>query len=262
VQPFSGAPEAAAALLLAAGIALIGSVQAAITLRKHTTTPSELEEWYPEYFREAVDGPTEADDQFEDDGRPVVMGSFIESTGGWSYRQVGRRSYGAQVRERLYSETLKANRWAAWARRLYHAGVVALLAGLTALVWPPAGDWQTWRYVLVGLAGSATVAECIWIQLVSTHWWRSSPRSRGGHRSAWVLGFVGWSLGLASLINPDDMPFAALAMVGGAVLIVAGVVLAPAADKSRRRRLTSVIGAALVTTGALWLVFGLSFASG
>ena len=163
-QAFSGMPELAAVLLLAAGVSLIGSVQAAITMRKHATTPNELEEWHPNYFRESTDAG-EDDDQFRADGAPKAQGSFWMTAGGWEHRQVGTRWYGAQVRERLYTELVKANRWAHWTRRLYHVGVVALLAGLTALVWPPGGEWNLWRSVLVGLAGAATAAECIWIRL-------------------------------------------------------------------------------------------------
>jgi hypothetical protein len=95
---------------------LIGSVQAAITMRKHATSPSEMEEWYPQYFRESEDPGDLEDDHHRKDGTPKAVPSFwkadIPASGrhdvscpsdGWKHRRVGRRWYGAQRPESIES---------------------------------------------------------------------------------------------------------------------------------------------------------------
>lgn len=162
-NPFSGAPELASVLLLAAGLFFIASVQAAVWMRRHAVSPSEMEEWYPHYFRESGVPEDGVDDQTDSSGLPLAMDPFWRSTKDWKHRQVGKRWYGAEVRQRMYVEVLAANRWANWTRGLYHAGILALLVSLTAVVWPPHGQWTGWRDVLLGVAVTGALSECLWI---------------------------------------------------------------------------------------------------
>ncbi|MEA2467349.1 MAG: hypothetical protein QOJ57_1475 [Thermoleophilaceae bacterium] len=149
-QAFTAVPELAAILLLLAGLALVFSVQAAITTRYYAHSPAELEEWYPEYF--PGEEPPEAD-------RPA--GWMTDD--GWSAKRVGGKWYAGWPRQFLYEELKTGNKWAAWTRGLYHLGIVALLSGLTALVIPPAGGGSPGRTLLVVLAAVGVVVELSWI---------------------------------------------------------------------------------------------------
>lgn len=152
-EPFSAHPEPAAVLLLSAGLLLVASVQATINMRKHSHTPGELQQWYPESFREVQARHAEPSE---------AQASFWEFEG-WAARSVDSRWYGAWVRHHLYVELQKANRWANWMRGLYHFGILCLLGGITALVTPPSGQADGWRTVLLGVALLGTVSEFVWI---------------------------------------------------------------------------------------------------
>jgi hypothetical protein len=154
---------------------LIAAVQAAISLRLHAATPSELEEWWPHFFRESGT-PGSARDDVDANGDPIAMPNFWAAEG-WDYRRIGRRWYGAQARYRLYVEVRRANVWANWTRALYHGGVLALLGGLTAVVCPPAGEWDLWRIAMVVVGGTATLGEWGWIVVMS---WPSKPEPHSG----------------------------------------------------------------------------------
>jgi hypothetical protein len=152
-ESFSALPEFAAILFLAAGLLLVGSVQAAIAMRYHGHAPSDFEEWYPEYFREAehardAPDPTGLAGWEGEEANPV---------------QVDRRWYGGWPREYLYYELLTANWWARWSRRLYHGGILALLLGLTFLVVPAEGQWGLGRSALLVVAAVGVIAEAAWI---------------------------------------------------------------------------------------------------
>lgn len=152
---FSAIPDVAAMFLLVAGLLLIGSVQAAISMRLYSHTPADYEEWYPEYFREGEAGTNPPAD-----------------LAGWNFEgvapaTVGSRWYGAWPRVRLHGQVVRANRWAAFARWLYHGGIMALLLGLGALVLPPGTEETTGRWVLFGLAVAGGLAEAVWIALVA-----------------------------------------------------------------------------------------------
>jgi hypothetical protein len=150
-QAFSAAPEVAAILLLLAGLLLIGTVQAAVAVRYHAHTPADYEEWYPQYFREIAAG----------DQPPKDLA-------GWTRPEaepisVGDQWYGGWPRKHLFEQVAIANWWAAWARALYHAGILALLAGLAFLVVPPADADNAGRWVLFAVAAAGAVAEMLWI---------------------------------------------------------------------------------------------------
>lgn len=156
---FSAAPEAAAGLLLLAGLLLIFSVQAAVTVRRHDHTPSEIKDLWPQHFPESKDGDLDTPDVPDD-------------LKGWDYTQeysnaepirVGRQWYSGFVRAFLYSEWEKSDRAADQMRALYHSGILSLLAGLTALVLPPPGDGSIERWILVAIPAAGFAVEAVWI---------------------------------------------------------------------------------------------------
>jgi hypothetical protein len=151
-EPFSAYPELAAVLLLSAGLLLIASVQAAVSMRKHAHTPGEMREWYPEAFREVPSGE-----------KPAKAPQSFWRHEGWESRGVDGQWSGGWVRWKLNEELNEAHRWAEWLRGLYHCGILCLLAGLTALVAPPADDSGGWRTLLVAVALLGTLGELIWI---------------------------------------------------------------------------------------------------
>src|SRR3954447_22297038 len=153
-KAFSGSPELAAILLLVAGLALVFSVQAAITTRYYAHSPATLEEWYPEFFPESSDGTQPPPGQ-----RP----SGWVSRAGWSPRYAAGKWYGGWPRQFLYEDLAIGNKWAAWTRRLYHLGIVSLLGGLTVLVIPPTGGRTTGHTLLIILASIGAIAELAWI---------------------------------------------------------------------------------------------------
>jgi hypothetical protein len=150
---FSAVPELAAGLFLLAGLLLIFSVQATILLRYHNHSPSELAEWYPEYFPDAhgEEAPASA---------RALPGW---DSPGWPAMRVGSNWFGGFPREYLAKEIPRADRAASWMRRLYHGGILALLVGLTALVWPPAGEGDLARSALVMLGALGVLVEFVWV---------------------------------------------------------------------------------------------------
>lgn len=159
-QDVSALPELAAISLLLAGLLLIASVQAAISMRFHSHSPGELQEWFPEYFPESED--------------PAVAPATEDLPPGWDDGEaqptnVGKQWFGGWPREYLSGQLREASRWGRWARRLYHGGVLALLIGLVFLVAPPGDDGTCGRWVLFGVAVLGALGEFIWI-LTFTNW--------------------------------------------------------------------------------------------
>lgn len=157
---FSAAPELAAGLLLLAGLLLIFSVQAAIYLRYHNLRPSEIAEWYPEYFPESTEGSP---------GEAERLGEW--STADWPAMRVGDRWYGGWPRRFLHEEVRRAGRYAGWMRWLYHLGILSLLVGLTALVWPPADSESLGRWALVVVGAIGALVEVGWIVIPAVRSW-------------------------------------------------------------------------------------------
>jgi hypothetical protein len=155
-HPFSAAPELAAGLFLLAGLLLVFSVQAAILLRYHNHSPSELAEWYPEYFPEAAG-----------EVAPAAAQALPQwDSPEWHAVQVGSRWYGGFPRRYLAEEIPRANRAAVWMRWLYQLGILALLIGLTAFVWPPPGQCHPGRWALaaVGVLGASIEFGGLWLR--------------------------------------------------------------------------------------------------
>jgi hypothetical protein len=171
-QPFSAVPELAAGLFLLAGLLLVFSVQAAILLRYHNHSPSELAEWYPEYFPEAAGAVA-----------PKAAQALPEwDSLEWQAVQVGSRWYGGFPRRYLAEEVPRANRAAVWMRWLYQLGILALLVGLTAFVWPPPGQCDPGRWALAAVGTFGALIEFCWVMAPTFagsqrafRTWRSRP---------------------------------------------------------------------------------------
>lgn len=151
-QPFSRLPELAALLLLLAGLLLVMCVQAALTARYHTHTPGELEELYPEYFRD--------DAAFDPSSAPEKK---RWTTNEWPARRVGSKWYGGWVLQFFHEESEQARKWSSAARHLYHVGIVSLLAGVAIAVLPPADDADAWRWTVAVVAVAGALVEVVWI---------------------------------------------------------------------------------------------------
>lgn len=109
-------------------------------------------ELYPEYFPEEVAG------------YPCTARVLPEwETEEWPAVRVGNQWYGGWPRRYLYQEWKEAERYAVWMRRLYHCGILCLLVGLTALVWPPESAGSLARWVLVFLGAIGVALEALWI---------------------------------------------------------------------------------------------------
>jgi hypothetical protein len=172
-EAFSAEPTLAALLLLLAGLLLVFSVQAAIFVGYHRLSPSTLEEWYPQYFRQA---PAEHPDRAD---VPADLKNWdhpdVPAT------RVGTRWFAGAMRRYLYIELENANRWASATRNLYHFGILSLLSGLTDPVWPPVGQDRGVRVALVALAVAGTAVEAVWILVASRetlHGWFARMRCR------------------------------------------------------------------------------------
>jgi hypothetical protein len=156
--PFSAVPELAALLFLVAGLLLVFAVQASVYIRYFETRPTELQEWYPEYFPPDSGWPPSEETR-----------SLAEwDTARWPAMRSGAKWYGGWPRGFLYRTNRDAERWADRAANLYHAGIVSLLAGVTALLVPPSDQASFMRVALAVVAGVGTLAEIVWV------FWRPS----------------------------------------------------------------------------------------
>jgi hypothetical protein len=125
--PFARWGEIGLTLFVAAGLALVGSVQAAVWARYYDTTPDELAQWYP--------------GEFPDD-RPT----------GW-------------VRALQNDHMRRSLRWASATRGFYHAGITLLLAGVAVVAVPPApaGEISAQRWLLIVTSTAGAFGEMCWI---------------------------------------------------------------------------------------------------
>jgi hypothetical protein len=164
---FSGAPKLAALFLLASGLLLIFSVQAAIFVSYYGHTPDELKEWYPQSFPVAPD-PAQPGQV------PVPAALKHWDTPEFPATRVDTQWYSGAMRTYLRDQIKTANRWARWMRGLYHAAILSLLSGIAALVWPPAHQWSDIRTALTVLALVGVAIEGLWIVLATA----LSPKAR------------------------------------------------------------------------------------
>jgi hypothetical protein len=152
-QAFSAIPEVGAALFLIAGLLFLAAVQAGITIGYHDIKPGELAELYPEYVHT---GPKELDSK--------VAEKLGEGDDGWPPMYGDGKWYAGWMRRYFFESTETARKWAQATRHVYHAALVFLLLGLTALAIPPDWSGPAPRWVLVGLAAAGTCAEVVWIR--------------------------------------------------------------------------------------------------
>jgi len=123
-RPFARWPDLALLGFIAAGLALIYTVQAIVWTRRYTITPDDLARWYPADF--ANERPTE-----------------------W-------------LRNRQDSHARQARTWAGRSRAGYHAGILLLLAGVAIAVIPP-GHIQAERWAVISVALAGVAGEAGWI---------------------------------------------------------------------------------------------------
>lgn len=153
-KPFSQYPVEAALLLLLAGLLLIACVQAALGLKFHGTSSSELAEWFPEHVRAPAPATEEERERLDWDAELPAMTVGDRSCAGW-----------VRVYQRRH---LKAGLfWAKITRYTYHCGILALLCGLTLLTIPPEGVARPGRWALTMVAGAGAALELLWIVLTS-----------------------------------------------------------------------------------------------
>jgi hypothetical protein len=98
---FSAHPVVAAALLAIAGVLLIFATQACFGMVVHDKRPTDLEEWYPQWFRER-------DPQ---DPNPTFPDGIGTVPGGLGPEDAGKHSYSGRARTYVYDEIRRANRW-------------------------------------------------------------------------------------------------------------------------------------------------------
>ena len=122
----------------------------------HDKRPTDLEEWYPHWFRER-------DPQ---DPNPTFPDGIGTVPGGFGPEDAGKHLYSGKARTYVYDEIICANRWARGLRWLYNGGIVALLWGVTFLVWPPRGEASSWRIAAKWVAGGSAVIESVWSLVV------------------------------------------------------------------------------------------------
>jgi len=182
---YSRWPDASLAFFIAAGLAQIGAVQATAWTRRYMCTPDELAQWYPER---------------------LVNGTPSQ----WLYNV--QRS---QMRQAL--------RWANVARGFFHAGMVALLAGLFAACVPPnhisSGRWVVLAVVVVGILG-----ESAWLI-------RASFLDRALRRRAWVHALV-----LVAAVGALIAGFTDMLRVLAAAFVLAGALAYALAGRRNQPR--------------------------
>ena len=151
-HPFSRFPELAVGLLLLAGLLMIMSVQAAIHARRHVHGPGDIEELYPQYFRDAPG--------FD----PAKEPAWTQwTTPEWPAVELDGRWYGGWARRFFYEERKAAVWWYVRTRWLYHLGILSLLAGITILLVPPSSSADGWRWLIVAIAAAGALAEAAWM---------------------------------------------------------------------------------------------------
>jgi hypothetical protein len=123
---FARWPELTLALLLCAGLALIGAVQAGMWARRYEVAPDALLAWHPEY---ALERDT-----------------------------LGANRLRAEQRDHLDLHDL----WAERTRALYNLGILLLLAGIATTVVPP-GAISADRWIVIGAACAGFAGEVAWV---------------------------------------------------------------------------------------------------
>ncbi|MBD3010505.1 hypothetical protein [Streptomyces sp. 5-10] len=133
-------PNAALALFVLSGLLQIATIQATAWARRYMCTPGDLREWFP---GEETDGTPS----------PFLIG----------------------MQE---SHLRQAQRWANMARGFYHAGIIALLAGLLVIC-VPRGQLTGGRWTVLAVCAAGIVGELAWLV-------RATFLDRAIRRDAWL----------------------------------------------------------------------------
>ncbi len=153
-EPFSAAPGAAAALLVAAGVIFIFTLQAAMHARQLGVSPAELMDW---------------------EAHRVYRLEHVPKLGqathfGWEPRDLFDRTVDGRLRRRMYEYSQKEKVWLKATRWLYNLGIAVLLAGLATLLWPPSPDDSPEQLVGALIAIAAFLGELLWIFWEGENW--------------------------------------------------------------------------------------------
>lgn len=133
-------PNASLALFVLSGLLQIATIQATAWSRRYMCTPGDLLEWFP---GEETDGTPS----------PFLIG----------------------MQE---SHLRQAQRWANLARGFYHAGIIALLAGLLVIC-VPRGQPTGGRWTVLAVCAAGIVGELAWLV-------RATFLDRAIRRDAWL----------------------------------------------------------------------------
>lgn len=152
-------PGTAILALSIAAISFFGALEASFNSKRYIWSPEDVSKWWPEIVVEPESaGPEE------------------------------RRVDGSYTAERLRGEQRTAfrrwRRWAAWSRRMYNCGVLALLVGLSFAIAPPPGAHAgaALRWVSAGVVFAALIVELVWMVAVSNRLRRPTASSAESSR--------------------------------------------------------------------------------
>jgi hypothetical protein len=150
--------DTALLVLMAAVASLLAAIQCAYSARRYMVLPDELTSWWPGVMDE---------------------------------RNPRREALLGQLQNEQFAHRLLHTQWADRFRFTYHVGIVLMLAGLAVVLIPPArvtstgagqtsptvaqADVTTIRWLVVGLAAAAAVAELVWIAAT----WLNKRHARG-----------------------------------------------------------------------------------
>jgi hypothetical protein len=120
-------PGAGILALSVAAIFFLGALEATFNARRYIWSPADVADWWPKFT--AVP-----------EAAKKLRAEQIEAFARWT-------------------------RWIAWARRMYNAGLLALLLGLSSAIPPPPGNETeaALRWVAASAVSAAFVVELIWM---------------------------------------------------------------------------------------------------
>ncbi|MER8162176.1 hypothetical protein [Streptomyces sp. NPDC094472] len=144
-------PDASLALFVLSGLLQIATIQATAWSRRYMCTPGDLLEWFPDEVT---------------DGAPSRFLTGMQE-----------------------SHLRQAQRWANTARGFYHAGIIALLAGLLVIC-VPRGQPTGGRWTVLAVCAAGIVGELAWLV-------RAAFLDRAIRRDAWL----GMAVLLAILVS-------------------------------------------------------------
>jgi len=158
-EPFSVSPEAAAILFIVAGALFVFALQAALMARQVGMTPSELMDWMTDEVRPPGKAPAETRHGIAE---RRLHDRDVTSSLRWTQREMAR----------LEMPWLRATKW------LYNAGMIALLAGIVVMVWPPDPGDATAQTAAALVALSALLFEVVLLATLRIAFLRAKRRAK------------------------------------------------------------------------------------